>query len=257
MYFPSVSDLCRKAQYKWDYLCIDARLRYYSNSSNPRVIHTKLKNQPLLSLRTYPHDKYLVKPGEFLTLAKRGDPEEDVLDFLDHYNEATLAVQVVKGSVGSAEREKAALMGSEEYWKTHEPEKYNHSFWNPRAALVHTDAMVARVVGQFRRREELVDVGQESLAPSECSNAQNDKNEAKCNCDARAKCKACRGAEVWRTVISDVLLLAARLSTGSEGTARDDYENLSCDLTELKRKDVFAENYKQGRERWGSMIPPT
>lgn len=58
-------------RYKVDYLKTRYKQRYYSNDKNPRVIQTKLKNQRLLSLRTQPHDKYFIKPGEFLALVPK------------------------------------------------------------------------------------------------------------------------------------------------------------------------------------------
>ncbi|GEQ68472.1 hypothetical protein JCM33374_g2140 [Metschnikowia sp. JCM 33374] len=73
-------------RYKLDYHLIHARLKYYSNSKNPRVIHTKLNNQRLITLRTNPHDPYLVKPGEFLTLGtSSGDYNTETLDGLLKY----------------------------------------------------------------------------------------------------------------------------------------------------------------------------
>lgn len=56
----------------------DYKQRYYSNSKNARVIHTKLQDQTLITLRTEPRDKYLHLPGEFLKTGK-----EDHIDPLD------------------------------------------------------------------------------------------------------------------------------------------------------------------------------
>lgn len=58
-------------RYKVEYYKTRYKQRYYSNDRNPRVIQTKLKNQLLLSLRTQPHDKYFLKPGEFLALVPK------------------------------------------------------------------------------------------------------------------------------------------------------------------------------------------
>ncbi|CUM50502.1 unnamed protein product [Debaryomyces tyrocola] len=58
-------------RYKVEYYKTRYKQRYYSNDRNPRVIQTKLKNQRLLSLRTQPHDKYFIKPGEFLALVPK------------------------------------------------------------------------------------------------------------------------------------------------------------------------------------------
>lgn len=58
-------------RYKVEYYKARYKQRYYSNDRNPRVIQTKLQNQRLLSLRTQPHDKYFIKPGEFLALVPK------------------------------------------------------------------------------------------------------------------------------------------------------------------------------------------
>lgn len=65
---PKIQELYRDLHSNIDYLGIKYRQKYYSNDENPRLIQTRLKNQPLLSLRTLPHDKYLIKPGEFLSI---------------------------------------------------------------------------------------------------------------------------------------------------------------------------------------------
>ncbi|KAG7660926.1 uncharacterized protein J8A68_005601 [[Candida] subhashii] len=51
-----------------DHFIVGYRQRYYSLNKNPRVIQTKLHNQQLISLRTFPRDKYIVEPTGFLSL---------------------------------------------------------------------------------------------------------------------------------------------------------------------------------------------
>lgn len=64
-------------KYRLDYYRADYTRKYYSNSKNPKVIHSKLNCKNLLSLRTCPRDKYMINPGEFLsTEPKRGENEE-------------------------------------------------------------------------------------------------------------------------------------------------------------------------------------
>lgn len=67
----SIQHKFHEIRYKVDYMKTRYRQRYYSNERNPRVIQTKLLNQRLLSLRTHPHDKYFIKPGEFLALVPK------------------------------------------------------------------------------------------------------------------------------------------------------------------------------------------
>lgn len=63
---------------------------YYNTDRNPRVIHTRLPQQQLLSLRTWPRDKYLIKPGEFLTLARRHPKVSLASDYRQHLRPAYL-----------------------------------------------------------------------------------------------------------------------------------------------------------------------
>lgn len=84
----SLDEFVHSVKYNFDYYRIHARLNYYSNSRNPRVIHTKLKNQKLTSLRTNPHDPFFVRPGEFLTLAKKEPEDNDFDEILEYYNNA-------------------------------------------------------------------------------------------------------------------------------------------------------------------------
>ncbi|OBA19772.1 hypothetical protein METBIDRAFT_32841 [Metschnikowia bicuspidata var. bicuspidata NRRL YB-4993] len=59
--------------------------------------------------------------------------------------------------------------------------------------------------------------------------------------------------KVWQLVLSDISLSAARLSTGSEGTSRDEFEDLKGDLTHAKVKehpDFFAENMRQAKAKF-------
>ncbi|KAK6462054.1 hypothetical protein DFJ63DRAFT_313205 [Scheffersomyces coipomensis] len=58
----------RFIRYKIDYYYVDYKQRYYSTNRNPRIIQTKLQNKQLISLRTFPKDKYFTKPGEYLML---------------------------------------------------------------------------------------------------------------------------------------------------------------------------------------------
>ena len=47
-----------------NHFIVGYRQKYYSMDNNPRVIHTKLENQQLLSLRTFPNDKLLISKGQ-------------------------------------------------------------------------------------------------------------------------------------------------------------------------------------------------
>lgn len=74
-FMSTIEQAYKKIRFEIDYLIIDARRWFYSNSRNPRVIQTKLKNQVLVSLRTCPKDQYFVRYGEYLTL-EDSSPEQ-------------------------------------------------------------------------------------------------------------------------------------------------------------------------------------
>lgn len=67
----------RQARFKVRYTIADYKQRYYSNSGNPRIIAARVDNQPLVSLRTEPHDKYLHSPGSFLVVPEEEKPDID------------------------------------------------------------------------------------------------------------------------------------------------------------------------------------
>lgn len=116
----SLDDFIHNVRYKISYYRIHARLNYYSNSKNPRVIHTKFKNQKLTTLRTNPHDPYFVKPGEFLTLAKK-EPEDTFFDdLLSSYYDQGNSRKVYTAPMDPSQPETGLVLHSvgPEDWKT-------------------------------------------------------------------------------------------------------------------------------------------
>lgn len=80
----SIHDKLKEFRYKLEYALASYKQRYYSNDTNPRVIQTKLKNLTLISLRTCPNDKYIIKQGEFLALEKKVNSEShDTSNLID------------------------------------------------------------------------------------------------------------------------------------------------------------------------------
>ncbi|CCE86332.1 Piso0_004815 [Millerozyma farinosa CBS 7064] len=80
----SIHDKFKEFRYKLEYAFASYKQRYYSNDTNPRVIQTKLKNSTLISLRTCPNDKYIIKQGEFLALEKKTKNEShDTSNLID------------------------------------------------------------------------------------------------------------------------------------------------------------------------------
>lgn len=82
----TVEDVFHSIKYKVDYYLIHARINYYSNSKNPRVIQNRFLDQIITTLRTNPHDPYLIKPGEFLTLAKKEQDDEYLDEIFSYYS---------------------------------------------------------------------------------------------------------------------------------------------------------------------------
>ncbi|ODQ79726.1 hypothetical protein BABINDRAFT_161434 [Babjeviella inositovora NRRL Y-12698] len=56
-------------KYNYERLKIHYVHNKYSTSRNPRVVQGRIPNERLISLRTYPHDEYLLKPGEYFDFA--------------------------------------------------------------------------------------------------------------------------------------------------------------------------------------------
>lgn len=74
----------RKLRFKYHYIKANYLQRYYSNSKNPRIVQAKVTDR-LLSLRTCPNDKYMLKPGEFLALEPKCLTIHSAPDNLESY----------------------------------------------------------------------------------------------------------------------------------------------------------------------------
>ncbi|KAL6451661.1 hypothetical protein SBY92_002967 [Candida maltosa Xu316] len=77
-----------------NHFIVGYKQRYYSMDNNPRVIQTKLQNQQLLSLRTFPNDKHLIDDGQpFLHITKESSsssPLDNIIERdLEHYKNTT------------------------------------------------------------------------------------------------------------------------------------------------------------------------
>lgn len=88
---PTFHELYKDVQYRIRYWEISYRQKYYSTDKNPRVIQTKLPNQKLISLRTLPHDKYLIKPGEFLSVSY--EPDKSSAMVVEKHNKSRFNIQ--------------------------------------------------------------------------------------------------------------------------------------------------------------------
>lgn len=289
MFLPTFEQACNAVRYKIDYYLIDARQRYYSNSRNPRVIQTKLQNQTLMSLRTCPHDKYLLNPGEFLTLGRKEDEDNDLNSFVDLYNgksegEGTEVneTQIYETPIGKeTQMENEAQIEDEAQNENTKLVDLDQCSCDCHGSHIQTSpqtlvSRASRLKRRFKRKSpEPKPFMAEPTIVEQLATAdfQPEPLEHKTAAEISLKilgrfpftgtkapqAQSCRCAKcvdekkVWRTVLNDVSLSAARLSTGSDGpTSREDYENLSCDFIESKKKnsDVFAENLQAGKARF-------
>lgn len=76
----------RDLKFRVNHLLVAYRQRYYSTHKNPRVIQSRVQNQQLLSLRTFPKDPYLTGSDKpFLHLSK--EYEETESQYLDNSDE--------------------------------------------------------------------------------------------------------------------------------------------------------------------------
>ena len=353
-------------RYKIDYHLIHARLKYYSNSKNPRVIHTKLNNQTLITLRTNPHDLYLVRPGEFLTMGSeetgynnetldgvlqyyyhpegldvescpptfcetsqtRGLAENDPRDVDNHPNRP-VSHGDNRPFVRDAEKDTNVRLDLKKAGKSHiarvkgwdDPSVSSAESITPSGKIRMKRTMRTRtqaLMVEETLSDAMVDLPLESLLPRYLQSSYS--SPITCAADEvlepqlqkkfgltksatsgpgsgslleldsgygnyaqylnllqvlspgesvsmfrqnspRHSRSPGRGPyenrpedkKVWKVVLSDISLSAARLSTGSEGTSREDYESLKGDLTHARMKDhpdFFAENMKQAKEKF-------
>ena len=76
----------RDLKFRVNHLLVAYRQRYYSTHKNPRVIQSRVQNQQLLSLRTFPKDPYLTGSDKpFLHLSN--EYEETESQYLDNSDE--------------------------------------------------------------------------------------------------------------------------------------------------------------------------
>ena len=76
----------RDLKFRINHLLVAYRQKYYSTDKNPRVIQSRVQNQQLLSLRTFPKDPYLTGSDKpFLHLSN--EYEETESQYLDNSDE--------------------------------------------------------------------------------------------------------------------------------------------------------------------------
>lgn len=185
----------RQVRFNVRFAIADYKQRYYSNSKNSRVIHTKLQNQPLITLRTEPHDKYLHSPGEFFKVPEETEDKEPVDFFDSQSNMDAHSVMVPNVIVGGNKWNLSSVLGR---------------FAALMPAVTREDV---EHVHEEEKKEELLDV--DALPMAVDVNVGDDHEKL-----------------AWKSILNDASLSAARISVGIDvPQLRDSYINLAADLT--------------------------
>lgn len=265
----------RRARYKVDYHLIELRRKYYSNSRNPRVIHSKLKTGILTTLRTCPNDKYLAKPGEYLSIEgeesdPQSDPQSEPIDdlvdlYLEEPEEPLVDLEDIASATDDENRPSAEIMSADTPATQVSPISNDEFALGSKSDLnLHLDKMAATPVktgSPAKSRPSMSDLQrvwsrlpftQYKLQSIMKRNASATATTESVEAYQITKCAQSEDRRVWKTVLNDVSLSAARLSTGSDVGSKDEFENLSGDFTDYKRKpvDVFADTLVRGRAKF-------
>lgn len=252
-----------------DYCLIELRRKYYSNSRNPRVIHTKLKDQRLTTLRTCPHDKYFVKPGEYLTIEEETEAYEELDSLVDFYLSSNQDLLVDLEDKKSVDEDEEDHKVPAELFSATSPAtqlstgsldgdnlKASASTSKDQSGDLEAKTAPLKLRGNRQDMQRVWAKLHLGAIPNLMgkSASSSGTSEAVEGNKSSYNCPQCfhEGKVVWKTVFNDVSLSAARLSTGSDGTSKEDYENLSSDFIDSKRKgsDLFADTYVAGRAKF-------
>lgn len=239
MILPTCEEIWRDLRYKTRYFIIDSKRKWYLTSKNPRVIHTRLQGQRLTTLRTCPNDRYLVKHGEYLDVEKKKpEPikEPDYFESLvDLYNEDFEEEQ--ENSDHSIEVEPPLHSIVDEYISP--PPRYS-------SPVDKSSSFFQKLHQKYPNAEdkEQVYVVIDENHPELSSREQ---------LLLRKMQKRPENDQIWKTVLNDVSLSAARLSTGSTPPSREELGDVSGDFTEKanKDRDFFKRNYDEGKVKFG------
>lgn len=252
MHWADVNGIYRRCRYKFSYYLIDIRRKYYSNSRNPRVIHTKLKDQILISLRTCPNDKYLTKPDEYLTLAKDFDTES----LVDMYLEDLIALV----NLGEATPLEEIIDDPGEVLRATTPQTLQTSpICQSEAEEINSISQVmaenAYNRGRMRNVSDIQKVwarlpfSKHSLVSENVVISSTDESgEALHPSFCPPICKSRQ--LVWNSALNDVL--GAKRATSSDKSTKDFYEATIGEImhNEGKGVDLFAYNLVDGRAKF-------
>lgn len=225
-------------RYKVDYLVIDYKQRYYSNHRDPRIVQGKLGESPFISLRTFPHDKYLARIGEFLTLTRRGKEVEAQKDEVEEEEEQSCEIE----SAESADMTECLISSPIMYHPRsvslpEELTKYSSEEAN------NTEEPKTNIIQRLYKNyhpEVLIPKLKSPMLPKTPKSAKSVKSITKFSfTPTDVPLPASRGdilskgatrPEVWKLVLNDISLHAARIPYGAPPKSRQDYTNLTSDF---------------------------
>jgi hypothetical protein len=301
-------------RYRFDHFVINQTQRYYSDNYNPRIIQTKLQDQTLLSLRTCPHDKYLVKRDEYLTLQRESSDSDfkktrPSYDDYKHSDEFKMRQSEYMNN-GITERVGEMIFklddsylqpfkkrfpdfikpqsdpGQELISLPTTPRKACTCGCHPEAELpdiIDMSSIISpktkRLRKMWRRRIEKKDdqeYDNQLEKRDRTDTKERDKNERDHKIEGDHKNERDHNKElrqlqkneinlerkngIWKTVLNDISLSAARVSTGDVPKSSHHFQNLSSDFIDAKstdensNQDVFAINLQQAKLKY---ISPT
>ncbi|CAH2351835.1 hypothetical protein CLIB1423_04S07030 [[Candida] railenensis] len=290
----SIIEGFRDLRYHINYAKIDYIQRYYSTSHNPRVIQARIGNEQLLSLRTYPQDEYLVKPGQFLVLEKRckmedlrnelmkfqsAGPEsssklppfnnDDFLNFSrlssfqegeeeqedqENQEEELISIQeketdnIEIGNIIDSDQEVRVEVHSSAEDKEELPKKslkqrlksfktcysgmHSSSLLQSGQMLIPSPILEtlsgAQLVAKEKEQEDAGKI-EEDAREDQCKNRRESEIPPSSVCS-----KQSNGSEVWKNVLNDISLSAARVSIGYPPKSKQHFKNLSSDFIDAE-----------------------
>ncbi|KAF3988716.1 hypothetical protein FT663_03219 [Candidozyma haemuli var. vulneris] len=259
-FIPTIPETYKKLRYKVNYFIVDTRSKWYSTSRNPRLVQSKFQGQTMITLRVHPHDKYLIKPGEFLSLEKKDPDTFSLNSFVDMYCQEMVDNMSFPDYEGSEKDEEED--SQEQDQDTKEAPKINSVDINEPPISPITRA--SNFIRSFSRSERKAVNMEKEESPKAPESPKTPESPITRKRDFYRRMLGIRRWEeepleestsigmevsgdfsspspkVWRRVLSDISLSAAQISTGSAPSSRGAYENLSSDLTEGRLREVRA-----------------
>lgn len=241
-------------RYRLDHFVINQTQRYYSDNHNPRIIQTKLQDQTLLSLRTCPHDQYLTKKDEYLTLEEpykteyRAENKSDQKD-IDSAKAGDFIFKGFDDSYLQPFKRRFDFFKPQTQSEDGSPKKCSCGCHPDDPDIIDMSSIVSprkRLRKLWHREKENIDAVEEKEKDKEKDPDQDEHKDKDKNDDSDKK------NGIWKTVLNDISLSAARVSTGDVPKSSHHFQNLSSDFIDAKSSDndVFAANLQQAKLKY-------